>query len=191
MSKTAKTVVTILFILVVISLALNGYLVWRLWQFEQQARRVAAEVGPMAQQALSQTADDLASFQNAKIKTTVQIKDEFPIQATIPFKETIDVPIKLTLPISQQINTTILLDPFKTGAGIPVDVNVPINLEIPIDTSVPVVIDRTIPISTTVPLNLDVPVVVAVGDTELAGYIQRLRDNLSAFSQSFNAIMGQ
>jgi hypothetical protein len=186
MSNTAKSLLTVLFILVIISLGLNIYLIWQLSRLEQQTR----QMGPVFQQALNQTADNLASFQQSTIKFDVKLKQNFPIQAEIPFKETIDVPLKLTIPISQEIKTTLKIDLLKTGTAIPIDVVVPINLEVPIDTTVPVALDRTIPISTTVPLNLNVPVSIPINKTDLAGYLEQLQTNLKTFSQGLTQVMG-
>ncbi|MBN1220311.1 MAG: hypothetical protein JXM69_15385 [Anaerolineae bacterium] len=181
MSKTAKTFFVILFILVLVSLGLNGFLLWKLNQTEQQARTIARTVGPKVQEALKQTLTDLETFEDSTIEFNVAVDEEFPVQVDIPFKEKIDIPVQLTVPINQQIDTTILLDPLGTGQGFPVDVTVPVDIEIPIDTSIPVAIDRTIPISTSIPLHLNVPITVEIGDTELAGYIGRLREGLAAF----------
>ena len=181
MSKTAKVILVILFILICVSLGLNGFLLWKLYTFEQQARATAQNVGPVVQETLDQAIADLETLQASTIEFDVQVNEEFPVQAEIPFKETLEVPIQLTIPISQEIKTTVLLDPLKTGVGIPVDVAVPVDMEVPIDTSVPISIDRTIPVSTTIPLDLDVPISIAIGDTELADYIERLRSSLVDF----------
>jgi hypothetical protein len=189
MSKTAKVILVILFILVFLSLGLNVYLLWKLYSLEEQARTTARNVVPLLQASLGQTVTDLETFQESAIEFDVQVKQDFPLEVDVPFNETIEVPIQLTLPISQEINTTILLDPLQTGTGIPVDVTVPVDMEVPIDVTVPVEIDRTIPIATTIPLDLDVPVSIEIGDTELAGYIERLRDNLISFNTSLDQML--
>jgi hypothetical protein len=189
MSKTAKVILVILFILVFLSLGLNVYLLWKLYSLEEQARTTARNVVPLLQASLGQTVTDLETFQESAIEFDVQVKQDFPLEVDVPFNETIEVPIQLTLPISQEINTTILLDPLQTGTGIPVDVTVPVDIEVPIDVTVPVEIDRTIPIATTIPLDLDVPVSIEIGDTELAGYIERLRDNLISFNTSLDQML--
>lgn len=170
----------ILFILVLVSLSLNLYLIWQLQRLEQQAKNAARAWGPVVQETLAQTITDLQTFQEATIEFNVAVNEDFPVEADIPFNETIEIPVQLSVPIKQEINTTILLDPLGTGQGFPVDVTVPVDIEIPIDTSIPVSIDRTIPISTTVPLNLDVPIALNLGDTELAGYIGRLQESLTS-----------
>jgi hypothetical protein len=190
-SKTAKVILVILFILICVSLGLNGFLLWKLYTFEQQARTTARKVGPALQESLAQAIADLEALQASTIEFDVQVNEEFPVQAEIPIKETLEVPIQLEIPISQEIKTTVLLDPLQTGAGIPVDVTVPVDMEVPIDVSIPVSIDRTIPISTTVPLDLDVPISIAINDTELAGYIERLRSSLVDFEELFAQVLSE
>ncbi len=191
MTKTSKALFVILFILVLVSLGLNIFLLWQLQQAQQQARGVVQEIGPMVQDALDQTVADLETFQESTIAFDVAVNEEFPVQVDIPFNENIDIPIQLTVPIQQEINTTILIDPLNTGKGIPVDVTVPIDMDIPIDTTIPVSIERTIPISTSVPLDLNVPIAIELGDTELAGYIGRLRDTLASFESTLEQVLAE
>ena len=191
MSKTAKVILVILFILIFLSLGLNGFLLWKLYSFEQQARATAQNVGPVLQESLAQAITDLETLQEATIEFDVQINEEFPVQAEIPIKEILEVPIQLEIPISQEIKTTVLLDPLQTGLSVPVDVTVPVDMKVPIDVSIPVAIDRTIPVSTTVPLDLNVPISIAIGDTELAGYIERLRNSLVDFDAFLEKVLSE
>ena len=167
MSTTVKTLFIILFVLVIISLGLNLYLVWQLQQARQEVKAVVQEVGPGVQKSLEQTIADLETFRNTTLEFKVAVDEEFPVEAQIPFKETIEVPIKLTVPIKQNIDTTIVIDVL--GKGLPVDVSVPVDVEVPIDTTITVPIDRTIDVSTTVPLKLDVPIALEIGETEVIG----------------------
>ena len=189
MSTTVKTLFIILFVLVFISLGLNVYLVWQLQQTQQEVKAVVQKVGPDVQTSLEQTIADLEAFQNATLEFKVAIDEEFPIEAQIPFNETIDVPIKLTVPIQQDIDTTIVIDVL--GQGLPVDVSVPVDVEVPIDTTITVPIDRTIDVSTTVPLKLDVPIALEIGDTELAGYVDRIRESLVSFDTMLGQILAE
>lgn len=189
MSTTVKTLFIILFVLVLISLGLNIYLVWQLQQAQQEVKAVVREVGPGVQTSLEQTIADLEAFQNATLEFKVAVDEEFPVEAQIPFNETIDVPIKLTVPIQQDIDTTIVIDVL--GQGLPVDVSVPVDVEVPIDTTLTVPIDRTIDVSTTVPLKLDVPIALEIGDTELAGYIDRIRESLVSFDTMLGQILAE
>lgn len=189
MSTTVKTLFIILFVLVLISLGLNVYLVWQLQQAQQNLKTVVQEVGPSVQTSLEQTIADLETFQKATIEFDVTVDEEFPVEAQIPFNETIEVPIKLTVPIKQNIDTTIVIDVL--GQGLPVDVNVPVDVEVPIDTTITVPIDRTIDITTTVPLKMNVPIALEIGDTELAGYIDRIRESLVSFDTMLDQILAE
>jgi len=189
MSTTIKTLFIILFVLVFISLGLNIYLVWQLQQAQQDMKAVVQEVGPSVQASLEQTITDLKTFQDATIEFNVAVDEEFPVEAQIPFNETIEVPIKLTVPIRQDIETTIVIDVL--GQGLPVDVSVPVDVEVPIDTTITVPIDRTIDIATTVPLKMDVPIALEIGDTELAGYVDRIRESLVSFDTMLDQVLAE
>jgi len=178
--RALKISVVVLFVLVFISLGLNWYLISQLMAAQQQARAFVREVKPTVQNALTQTGQELESLQGSSIEFNVEIQEEFPVQIEVPFNETIDVPVQMTIPIEENIETTVMMDPFQSGLEIPVDINVPIDLEVPIDTVIPVAIERTIPISTSVPVELDLPVAIKLSDTDLAQYIEQLRSGLAA-----------
>jgi hypothetical protein len=186
MSKGTKTAIIFLFILVLLSLGLNGWLLWQWWSFQQQAQEVIADVESIAQEAVSQAITDLESFENSTLEFDIQVQQEFPIQVEIPFNQTMEVPIQTTIPISQEIQTTILLDPFQAGLNIPTDITVPVDLEVPIDLNIPVSVDRTIPISTTIPLDLNVPLAIKISETELAPYLEKLRTGLVSLEEGFS-----
>ncbi|MFN8457545.1 MAG: hypothetical protein U0401_23300 [Anaerolineae bacterium] len=171
MGRAGKTVLILLFLLVLLSLSLNGWLMWQWWAASQKLQQVAHTI----RQALPETVRELDNLKASTFQVQVQVDQQFPVQAELPFNNTFNVPIQVTIPISQQISTQVQIDPFQTGLAVPVDVNVPVKIEVPIETVVPITIDQTIPISTTVPLKLDVPVAVKLGETELAGYVDRLR----------------
>lgn len=187
--KALKASIIVLFILVFLSLGLNLYLTWQLLRLQKQAQDLAQDLGPIVQETLSQAAVDLESFKDSTIEFDVQVNEEFPVQANIPFNETIEVPIKVTIPINEQIETSVVIDPFQSGLEIPVDIAVPVDMEVPIDMVVPVSIDRTIPISTTVPLNVSVPIAIDLGETELAGFVERLHTGLVSLEESIGQLM--
>ncbi len=186
MSRSAKVIIFILFILVLLSLALNGLLLWQWWSFQQQVKAAIRDFEPIVGEALSQAITDLETFENSTIEFNVQVQQEFPVQVEIPFQETLDVPIQTTIPISQEIQTTILIDPLQTGLSIPTDVTVPVDLEVPINLTIPVSVDRTVPISTTVPIDFNVPLSIKISETELAPYIGRLRTGLISLNQTLS-----
>ncbi len=183
-----KFIILILFILVFVSLGLNWYLIQQLLSVRQQAVTLVKENQPAVSDALTRVEGELAKLQEATIEFNVDISEELPVAAEIPINETIEVPIQLTVPIKEQIQTTIMIDPLQAGLEIPVDIDVPVEVEVPIDVTVPVVIDRTLAVSTSVPIDLDFPVVIEVRDTELAAYIEQLRQGVSASQQFINRV---
>lgn len=186
MSRSAKIVIVILFILVLLSLGLNGLLMWQWWSFRQQVKATMQEFQPVIHEALGQAIAELETFEQSSLEFEIQIQQDFPVQVEIPFNETVEVPIQTTIPIKQEIQTTVVIDPLQTGLEIPTDVTVPVDLEVPIDLNIPVSIERTIPISTTIPLDLNVPLSIDVGQTDLAPYIERLRSALISFDQTLS-----
>jgi len=184
MSKSAKFFMSLLFVLVLLSLTLNGLLLWQWWTFQQQAVQTIQEFNPVINQGLSQAIADMQEFEQSTVEFNIQISQNIPIDTEIPFNETLDVPINTTIPIEQQIATTIMIDPLQSGLEIPVDINVPVNMEIPVNMNIPITVDRTIPISTEVPLDMTVPISIKISETELAPYLERLRLSLESFEQS-------
>ncbi|RME78802.1 MAG: hypothetical protein D6784_01920 [Chloroflexi bacterium] len=183
MPKPLKIHLIILYSLLALSLLLNFLLLWQWWQFRRQALQVVQTVQPVVQQGLAQAVSDLQAFEQSTIHFDVALNQPVPVQAEIPLRQSLDVPIQTTVPIRQNIQTTVMIDPLGTGLTVPVDINAPIDLEVPIDTVVPVSIDQTFPVSTTVSMDLTVPVDIRVAETDLAGYIARLRATLQALEQ--------
>ena len=186
--KSLKVSIIILFILVFISLGLNWYLISQLRRARQQAINTVQEFKPVAQNALEEVDRELAAFQESTVAFNVDINQDVPIQMEIPINEVVQVPISVTLPIKQEFETTITVDPLQSGLAIPVDVVVPVDLEVPIDVTIPIEIDRTIPISTSIPLDLDFPIAIEVSDTDLVGYIERLRKGLAGAQEYIQQI---
>lgn len=179
MSRNGKIALILLFILVLISVGFNIFLYWQMSRLRQAGLGFVRDI----RSGLPQAINEVEAFEKATIQYEVQVNQEFPVQTEIPFNETLDIPIQLTVPISQEIKTTVMIDPLNSGVSIPVEVNVPVNMEIPIDTSIPISIERTIPISTSVPLDFPVPLNIVVSETELAPYLARLRTGLIALDQ--------
>ena len=102
---------------------------------------------------------------------------------------TVEVPIKTTLPINEEFDTTIVIDgPF--GTEIPLDITVPIDLDVPIDIIVDIPLNETIPINASVPVKVDVPIGVNVADTQLADLADSLATGLESFTQVLNGLGG-
>ena len=182
--KALKASIIILFVLVFISLGLNWYLISQLLSARRQATELVQEFKPAAQNALSTVATELETFEESTIEFNVEIDQEFPVEVEIPINENVEIPITTTIPIKQEFETTILMDPLQTGFDIPVDVVVPVDVEVPIDVVVPISVERTIPISTSIPLKLDFPIAIEVSKTELVKYIEQIRQGIAS-SEAF------
>ena len=186
MSKSAKFIIFILFILVLASLALNGLIIWQLLMVQQRIQNVAAEAGPTIQESLDEIIIDLEKLEGAALEFDIAVDQDFPVDTEIAFSDTVEVPIQMTVPISQTIETTVFLE-LVGGVELPVDIAVPVNVEVPIDNTVVIPIERTIPISVTVPLKEDFLIEIDVAESDLALQIARLREGLI----SLNAFIDQ
>jgi hypothetical protein len=181
-----KIILLLLTILVLVSLGLNWYLIQQWQQARAQVSQFGRDLQPVVQETFDQVDADLAEFQQSSLEFTFRVNQTLPIQTSIPFNESIDIPVQVVIPVQQEIQTTVMMDPFQTGFQIPVDVTVPIDLEFPIDETVAIEIDRTIPISTSVPLSLTLPITIPINDTNLAPYLDRIRDGADNFEEKLN-----
>ena len=189
MSRGAKIVIFLLFLLVILSLALNGYSIWQLLIFREQALALQQRIQDLQHAALegiSRTLQELEAFDEATIEYTVQINEQIPVKAVIPFQENMQIPIQATIPISEEISTTVAFEISQLGLSIPVDITLPLVLDVPVDITVPISIDRRVPISTTVPIHLEVPIVVKLSETDLGRYVELLKQELKDLEQALS-----
>lgn len=172
----------ILIFLVVVSLALNALLLIQWWVFQQQLVALRANV----QQALAQGVRDLQTFEQTPVRLNVHIKQDIPVRLSLPLPQGMSVPVQAAIPISEAVKTTISANVL--GMNLPINVTVPISMSVPVSLSVPLPFTETLAVSTTVPLDADLPITLNLSDTELGGYLQRLRTTLSTFEQSLGAV---
>jgi len=180
MSNQTKGFLTFLTVMVVASLALNIVLIWQWLSFQRQVR----EMAQMADLAMTQAVADLNELRQTTINITIPVNQKIPIKTEVPFKDTIKVPIHTTIPIDDKIQTQIFIKMPDFGVDVPIDVSIPVKLDVPVNMEVSVPIDRKIAIDTTIDLALDVPIALNIGETEFAGYIDRLRLTLMSFSET-------
>ena len=133
----------LLWVVALVSLGLNIYLVFVLAQARQQvanaARSAAAAVGQL---------------RGAAIDDSVPIQESLPVSFTVAYRQTMSIPISMTVPIDTQV-TVVLKTPIGNfPLTVPVKTTVPINLnpEVPLSLSVPVSVN--VPISLTVPIHV-------------------------------------
>ena len=181
-SRGLKFTLALLFVLVLVSIGINLFLLWQLVQLRQQAIETIDRIEPQLELAFDQTDARLAEFEQSTLTFDVEVDEVIPVQANVPFNETIDIPVQISIPIEEDFETIITLNAL--GAEIPVPVVVPVLMEFPIDEVVSVTISRTIPLSTSVSMTLAVPVQIDISDTELAPYLQELRQGLDTMEST-------
>lgn len=147
--------------LTLLSLVLNGVLVFELLQLRRAAHRVVTE----ARSIVTEVADDTLSY-------TVEVDQKIPVSAEIAFNEAVSVPINTVVPIS----TTVVV-PVNLGFGT-YELGLPIQTVFPIDMEVDVPISETVDVTAVVPLEVDVPIEIAISDTPLAGYLRDVNATL-------------
>lgn len=189
MSRGAKIVIFTLFVLVTLSIALNVYSIWQLLIFRDQAFTLQQRLQDLQYAALetvSRTIQELEAFDEVTIETTVQIDEQIPVRAVVPFQENMRIPVQVTIPIRDEIATTAVFQISQLGLSIPVDITIPLMFDVPIDITVPVDIDRQVPISTTVPIQLEVPIVLDLGETPLPRHVELLEQGLKDLEQALS-----
>jgi hypothetical protein len=143
-----------------------------------------AELAPTVSEGLDEAISGLETFAASELSFTVAIDETVEINTDVVIDRTVEVPIKTTIPIDEEFDTTITVNgPF--GIDIPLDITVPIDIDVPIDLVVEIPINESVPIDATVPVKLDVPITVQVSETELA----QLADSLAAGLRSFQEIL--
>lgn len=137
-----KSWLTALTILVIISLGLNGVLIFALFK----ARDTALDT-------LASVRNSVAVMGAEPLTTVVNVDQDIPFDTVIPIKQTVTIPLDITYPLSTVINTYV---------NVPVlgrqDIAVPIDTLIPLKYDLTVPIDMDFPISLTYRLQVDVPV---------------------------------
>jgi hypothetical protein len=161
----------VLSVLVLVSLALNVFIIVQLLKVRRMATNLA-----------NQAAQDLRPLEDARIRYTVKVNETLPVSADVPFHETINVPIKtsipisITVPIHERIQVPVDAGLLSFDLDVPIDLEVPVNLDVPIDLQVPVTISRTMSISTSVPISLAIPIDIPLADTPFGPALRQLRE---------------
>jgi hypothetical protein len=157
MKKGYLIALIVLTVLTLLSLTLNGAVIYGLLQ----AQRIALG-------AVSDARAIVSSIGDVTISYTVEVDQEIPVAASVPFYEEVIVPVNTVLPVD-----TIVVIPIDLGVT-SYDLEVPINTIIPVDLEIAVPISKTIEVVTTVPLDVDVPIEIPLADTPLADYLEEL-----------------
>jgi hypothetical protein len=166
MEKGYRIALIVLTLLTLLSLALNGALVFGLlW-----ARQIALSTMADARAIVAGVGDETFSY-------TFEVRQEIPVATSVPFHEEITVPVQTTIPIDTTVVVPINLG-FTTYS-----LEVPIRTIVPVDLAFTVPISQTVDIRTTVPLELDVPIEIPLADTPLVGYLEKIDATLARLGE--------
>jgi hypothetical protein len=157
MKKGYLVTLILLTVLTLLSLALNGAVIYGLMRAQQISLSTVADARAI-----------VTGVGDATFSYTLEVRQEIPIATSIPFDEDVTVPIKTTIPI----NTTVVV-PIDLGITT-YDLEVPIRTIIPVNLEFTVPISKTVNIATTVPLEVDVPIEIPIADTPLVDYLEEL-----------------
>lgn len=162
MKKGTLIAIVILATLTLLSLALNGLIIFQLLQARRTALTVIADTRRLL--------DDVST---STFTYTVAVQQEFPVDASIPFSEEVTVPINTTIPV----NTTVVV-PVDLGVTT-YQLSVPINTVFPVDMDMTVPVSQTIDVVTTVPVDVEVPVAIPISETPLVGHLEKMDTTLT------------
>lgn len=163
----------VLTVLTLLSLALNGAIIYGLLQARQIALKTVAGARAIA-----------TGIGNETISYTFEVHQEIPVAASVPFHEEITVPVQTTVPISTTVVVPINLGITSYNLRVPIRTLVPINLEF----TVP--ISKTVDVATTVPLDFPSLIEISIADTPLVGYLDSLDADLAELEEKLANPLG-
>ena len=156
--------VLILYLLVTISLLLNGGLIWLLLRVQDRVFDSFDQFTTMAEKIEAEV-----------LSVPIHVDETFPVSVSVPFEYSDTFPVNTTVPIS-----TTLVVPFEI-MGSTINIDVPVDMSVPINLDVPVSLVKTFDISTTVPVKFDMVVEIRMNDTPIPVYLTDLKEMLQGF----------
>ena len=178
MNKLYIIALVLLTLLVIASLALNGVVIYGLLQ----AQRIALDAQQAALQTVSDARDIVSGIGNDTFTYTLEVEQQVPIAASVPFNEVIHIPINTVVPI----DTTVVV-PVDLGFTT-YDLELPIQTIIPVDLEFDVPINKTVDIATTVLLDVDVPIAIPLAETPLLDYMEEVDAGLARLEDSLDQL---
>jgi hypothetical protein len=151
-----------------LSLALNGFLIYKLLSVRQSAV-----------DGLDAAIAGLDNLAGQGFQYEYRLDQTVPFKGDIPFKQEFDFPFEGNFPI----NTTVEV-PISLGIGPPIKIPFKINTTVPIKTSVPVRIDESFHVETEVPLDLTIPISIQPNDPAVRELLSPIREMLVELRES-------
>jgi len=178
MNKLYIVALVLLTLLTMVSLALNGVVIYGLLQ----AQRIALDAQQAALKTVADARDIVSGIGDDTFTYTLKVEQQVPIAASVPFNEVVTVPINTVIPI----DSTVIV-PIDLGFTV-YDLEVPIQTIIPVDLEFDVPINKTVDIATTVLLDVDVPIEIPLAETPLLGYMEEVDAGLARLEDSLDQL---
>jgi hypothetical protein len=139
------------------------------------AKQVFGVKGVVEEQLIGGLYHNFVLMDDARITTTIQVRDEIPVRFDLP------VVTKTTVKLTEDTRIKGVRINLKTG-GLSIT-NAPANIILPAGTELPIALNITVPVSNTVPVNLTVPVDIPLNQTELHEPFVGLQNVVSPYSE--------
>lgn len=137
----------LLWFLVILSLALNGVLIYTFFEVRQSVLNTVASLQ-----------NTVVEWRDEPIVIPVKVDQQIPFQATIPISETLTVPLNFDYPLSTVVHTSVRIPLVgEQEVAFPIDTIIPVHytLETPIQVSVP--ISMSYHLQTEIPVAVEIP----------------------------------
>ena len=137
----------ILWFLVILSLALNGVLIYALFEVREGALSTIASLQ-----------NTVVQWRDQSVVVPVKVDQHIPFRSTVPISETLTVPLNFDYPLSTVVNTSVKIPLVgEQDIAFPIDTIIPVHytLEAPVQVSVP--ISMTYHLQTEIPVSVEIP----------------------------------
>jgi len=161
MKKGYLIALVILLVLTLLSLGLNGVVIYGALQAQQTALETVRDTRAVVK-----------GIGNDSFSYTFRLRDEIPFQTAFPVNEEFTVPVHTTIPV----NTTVVV-PINLGFA-SYKLKVPINTVFPVDMEFTVPISMEMDVDVTVPVDMEVPVDIPLADMPLIDHLNQLDASL-------------
>lgn len=156
---------TLLWCLILLSLALDAAVIWT----RLSVRATAADAAREAARAV-------AALRTSTIDYTVRLDRSLPVSFTVPLSASITVPISADLPVDTEFSLSL-----RTAFG-EVPVTVPVKATVPVDMDTVVPVRMAVPVSATVPVSFEAPISLPLGQTSMGQSLGSLQSYLEGLA---------
>jgi hypothetical protein len=154
-----RAVIGFCLVISLLSLALNGFLIYKLMDVQRKATA-----------GLNEAIAALEDVGKNGFQYEFQFDNTIPFSGDIPFKQDIVFPFEGEIPFNTTVRVPIDVGLIKTEVEVPVDTSVYVN------TSVPIHVDETIHVDTEVPVSLTIPIDIEPGDPAIQQLVNPIRE---------------